>query len=259
MAADISHPRKEFPMQRFKCPLILLCLLVALLAGCSGQPTKEPAAEQNPDSSIQQAQSPWEPVTVQTNAQGEPCFSLSPQDYIQRYNALFQADWGQDMLPPLDQWIDYGVGTLSQSGGAVGHHYVSLLDETNYAEPFLSLCVTQDGQRILETVTGLSQKNYDDGPMDLFRQKTLYSLRVFFPTLEEDAFDTLYSRLFQDGSYAESGEEALPSRVFYQDGIACYGILQIGECDEIHIMAVTQDQLDQWAAAGVALVEGIAA
>lgn len=88
--------------------------------------------------------------------------------------------------------------------------------------------MTQDGQRILETVTGLSQKNYDDGPMDLFRQKTLYSLRVFFPTLEEDAFDTLYSRLFQDGSYAESGEEALPSRVFYQDGIACYGILQIG-------------------------------
>ena len=64
--------------------------------------------------------------------------------------------------------MDYGVGFLSRSGGAEGHRYVSQVDESNYAEPFLSLCVTQDGARVMETVTGLSQKNYDGGPIEFF-------------------------------------------------------------------------------------------
>ncbi len=43
--------------------------------------------------------------------------------------------------------------------------------------------------------------------------------------------------------------------MFYQDGVACYATLQIGECDQIHVMAVTQAQLDQWRAAGVEVTE----
>ena len=155
--------------------------------------------------------------------------------------------------------MDYGVGFLSRSGGAEGHQYVSQVDESNYAEPFLSLCVTQDGARVMETVTGLSQKNYDGGPIESFQAKAFYSLRVFFPAMERADFDRLYEALFAGGSYAETYETPLPNRVFYRDGVACYATLQIGECDQIHVMAVTQAQLDQWRAAGVEVTEGFPA
>lgn len=102
----------------------------------------------------------------------------------------------------------------------------------------------------METVTGLSQKNYDGGPIEFFQAKAFYSLRVFFPAMERADFDRLYEALFAGGSYAETYETPLPNRVFYQDGVACYATLQIGECDQIHVMAVTQAQLDQWRAAG---------
>lgn len=72
-------------------------------------------------------------------------------------------------------------------------------------------------------------------------------------------FDRLYEALFAGGSYAETYETPLPNRVFYQDGVACYATLQIGECDQIHVMAVTQAQLDQWRAAGVEVTEGFPA
>lgn len=236
---------------------LLLCLLAAGLFGCGAQEEEEAAPAEDLAESSDQEMAIWDPVTVTASGKGEICFSLAPQDFIQRYNVLFRADWGEDMLPPLDQWMDYGVGELSLSGGATGHQYLSLMDESNYAEPFLSLCVTQDGKGVIETVTGLSQKNYEDGPENLFRKKTLYSLRVFFPALEEAAFETLYQGLFQGGQYAGAGEEALPTRIFYQDGVACYGVLQIGEYDEIHVRAVDEAQLDQWKAAGVEVVEGI--
>ena len=228
-------------LRHYGAALLLGLLLAAGVSGCgetepAPEATELPPAEEaeEPQASAEREIS-WEPVTVTTSGRGE------------------------DLLQPLDQWMDYGVGFLSRSGGAEGHQYVSKVDESNYAEPFLSLCVTQDGARVMETVTGLSQKNYDGGPIEFFQAKAFYSLRVFFPAMERADFDRLYEALFAGGSYAETYETPLPNRVFYQDGVACYATLQIGECDQIHVMAVTQAQLDQWRAAGVEVTEGFPA
>lgn len=48
----------------------------------------------------------------------------------------------------------------------------------------------------------------------------------------------------------------LPARVFYQDGVACYLLLQIGEYDQLHVRAADQALLDQWQAAGVEIIQG---
>lgn len=252
-------------LRHYGAALLLGLLLAAGVSGCgetepAPEATELPPAEEaeEPQASAEREIS-WEPVTVTTSGRGEVCFDLRPEHFIRRYNQLYRQDWGEDLLQPLDQWMDYGVGFLSRSGGAEGHQYVSQVDESNYAEPFLSLCVTQDGARVMETVTGLSQKNYDGGPIEFFQAKAFYSLRVFFPAMERADFDRLYEALFAGGSYTETYETPLPNRVFYQDGVACYATLQIGECDQIHVMAVTQAQLDQWRAAGVEVTEGFPA
>lgn len=49
----------------------------------------------------------------------------------------------------------------------------------------------------------------------------------------------------------------LPVRVFHQEGAACYATLQIGEYDQIHVRAVSQEQLDWWQSVGVEVVQGI--
>ncbi len=93
-------------------------------------------------------------------------------------------------MPALDQWTDYGVGTLSHNGGLEGRQYQTRQDPTNFAEPFLALCLTQTGDQVMEVVAGLDQKHYVQGPETLFQRKALYSLRVFFPELTEADFQT---------------------------------------------------------------------
>lgn len=159
-------------------------------------------------------------------------------------------------MPALEEWTDYGVGTLSRNGGLEGRQYQTRQDPTNFAEPFLALCLTQTGDQVMEVVAGLDQKHYVQGPETLFQRKALYSLRVFFPELTEADFQTLYAQLSQDTQYAETWETPLPARVFYQDGVACYLLLQIGEYDQLHVRAADQALLDQWQAAGVEIIQG---
>ena len=61
-----------------------------------------------------------------------------------------------------------------------GRQYQTRQDPTNFAEPFLALCLTQTGDQVMEVVAGLDQKHYVQGPETLFQRKALYSLRVFF-------------------------------------------------------------------------------
>ena len=109
-------------------------------------------------------------------------------------------------MPALEEWTDYGVGTLSRNGGLEGRQYQTRQDPTNFAEPFLALCLTQTGDQVMEVVAGLDQKHYVQGPETLFQRKALYSLRVFFPELTE----------------------------------ADFLLLQIGEYDQLHVRAADQ-------------------
>lgn len=239
-------------------PAALIACLLLLLTACGGSPQGPEAVSQE----VQDAAEPAgevvrEPVAVIVGQAGEACFDLSSGDFIARYNALYRETFGEEILPPLEDWMAQGVGTLSRSGGAVGLQYVSQMDFANYAEPFLSLCLTQEGGKVMETVTGLSQKNYGGGPEELFRNKTFCSLSLFFPGLTQARFDWLHTQLKTEGHYYESDETPLPNRVFYENGVALYATFQIGECDQIHIQAVTDAQLAQWKAAGVPVTQGI--
>lgn len=151
----------------------------------------------------------------------------------------------------------YGEGSNAYFGGAEGRQYVSLSDEENYAEPFLALCLSPEEDQVREIVTGLSQKNYAEGPGQLFQEKTFYAMQALFPDLDRAGFDRFYQVVFSGGDYGAVGQEALPVRVFLQDGVACYGTLRIGECDQIHLRAADQALLDQWQAAGVEIVQGL--
>lgn len=163
---------------------------------------------------------------------------------------------GRTFCPPWRSGRTTAWGTLSRNGGLEGRQYQTRQDPTNFAEPFLALCLTQTGDQVMEVVAGLDQKHYVQGPETLFQRKALYSLRVFFPELTEADFQTLYAQLSQDAQYAETWETPLPARVFYQDGVACYLLLQIGEYDQLHVRAADQALLDQWQAAGVELIQG---
>lgn len=233
--------------------LALCCLLAVILSGCgkTEQTTQEPEKQ-----TIQSERPDWERATVTADAQGEPCFALSPEEFLQRYNTVWTGQGGE-ALSALDQWMDYGVGRGAYEGGASGHQYLSLTDASNYAEPFLALCITEDGTQVKEVVTGLSQKNYGEGPGGLFQTKTYCALQALLPGLDPAGFDDLYQALFADGTYAEAGTEVLPLRVYYQDGLACYGTLQIGSCDQIHLRAADQALLDWWQNVGVEIMQGI--
>lgn len=237
----------------FRQTALLCCLLALVLTGCGA--TGQTGQEAEPQTT--QTETPdWTRAEVTADAQGEPCFALSPETFLQRYNTTWTSQGGES-LPALDQWMDYGIGRVAYEGGASGHQYLSLTDENNYSEPFLALCITEDGTQVKEAVTGLSQKNYGEGPGSLFRLKTYCALQALLPGLDQEGFDALYQALFADGTYTEAGLEVLPLWVYYQDGLACYATLQIGSCDQIHLRAADQALLDWWQHVGVEVIQGI--
>ena len=240
-------------MRGFVCLPLLCCLLAAVLTGC-GQST--PTGQDAPPPAAETAAPDWDPAAVTADASGEPCFALAPEEFLRRYNTAWTGQGG-DALPALEEWMDYGIGRAAYEGGTAGHQYLSLSDESNYAEPFLALCLTEDGRQVKEAVTGLSQKNYGEGTGDLFQTKTWCALQALLPGLDRAGFETLYRELFADGTYTEAGWEVLPLRVFYQEGLACYATLQIGSCDQIHLRAADQALLDWWQSAGVEVIQGI--
>ena len=240
--------RKRVPIA---AALLLACLLAA--GGC-GETTDTPQTQG--ETVPQSVSADWEPVSAADSGQEEACFALSPEEFLRRYNVLCQGAAGKS-LPALDQWMDYGVGRAAYASGAAGHQYTAPTEADLYAEPLLALCVTEGGEQVIEAVTGLSQKNYGGASGDPFQTMTFRVLRAFWPDLDQAGFDQLYEALFAGGTYAEAGQEVLPVRVFQQEGIACYATLQIGECDQIHVRAVAQEQLDWWQSVGVEVVQGI--
>lgn len=238
--------------------LLLALALGTGLGGCGGTQEPEPAEPAQTEPVSQEPEwATWSPIETGTTAQGEVCFALSAQELIRRCNACWAAQWGEDLLPSLDRWMAYGVGTLSRQGGVEGRQYQSLQDPNNYAEPFLSLCLAREEDQVLEVVTGLSQKNFTGAPTALFQAKSRCALQAFFPGLTEENFAALYSTLSRDAHYAETWETPQPVRVAYQDGVACYLLLQIGEYDQFHIRPADPALLDQWRENGVEVVEGI--
>ena len=110
-------------MANYKRHAAALLLALAVAGGAAGCGAPSAATEApTQDAPVSETTQPpawtaWDPVAVTTNAAGERCFALSAQTFLQRYNTLWAADWGEDLLPALDQWTDYGVGTLSRNGG----------------------------------------------------------------------------------------------------------------------------------------------
>ena len=147
-------------MANYKRHAAALLLALAVAGGAAGCGAPSAATEApTQDAPVSETTQPpawtaWDPVAVTTNAAGERCFALSAQTFLQRYNTLWAADWGEDLLPALEEWTDYDVGTLSRNGGLEGRQYQTRQDPTNFAEPFLALCLTQTGDQVMEVVAG---------------------------------------------------------------------------------------------------------
>ena len=128
-------------MANYKRHAAALLLALAVAGGAAGCGAPSAATEApTQDAPVSETSQPpawtaWDPVAVTTNAAGERCFALSAQTFLQRYNTLWSADWGEDLLPALDQWTDYGVGTLSRNGGLEGRQYQTRQDPPTLPNP----------------------------------------------------------------------------------------------------------------------------
>ena len=92
--------------KRHAAALLLALAVAGGAAGCGAPSASTEAPTQ--DAPVSETTQPpawtaWDPVAVTTNAAGERCFALSAQTFLQRYNTLWAADWGEDLLPALDQ------------------------------------------------------------------------------------------------------------------------------------------------------------
>ena len=167
--------------KRHAAALLLALAVAGGAAGC-GALLRHRSPHQDapvPETTQPQPWTAWDPVAVTINAVGERCFALSAQTFLQRYNTLWSADWGEDLLPALEEWTDYGVGTSPATAGWRG-------GSTKPARTH-QLCRAlprplPDPDRGPGDGGGrrVGPEALCPGARNLFSVKALYSLRVFF-------------------------------------------------------------------------------
>ncbi len=208
-----------------------------------------------PDSDIQTAK-----IDITDNRAGELVFAITLDEYIERFNAVYKADYRRDYLTPSTQWRK----ELMERGVHAPHEAVCYdfsEDYTVWTMPGISVYTASDTGMIQEITVNFDDHSYQQDMYALYEELCYYTLKVFFPDIDENTLIWLYQMLnnyaYQNTLANEQGFDAdcLPQILYYRNGIGVYPYFAIGESMHFCILPVTEKMLDTFHEKGTMLYE----
>lgn len=199
-------------------------------------------------------------ISALENRENELVFDISIDDFIESYNSFYAADHNASYLAPKSAWR-----VLTYDDTVHSNHETSLyefsLDEAVWSQPTITVYVPTNGDCIQEVTINFDEHGYSDTFYEHFEELCFYTLRVFFPNLEEDAIHSLYREANELGNLNvflnEDGYEkgCVPCVLYHKDGIGVYPYFAIGEWTHLCIVPVTDEMLEEYAAKGTEIHE----
>lgn len=253
--------------------LVVLCVVVGIglllaVVRYDGIPCKKAASPDAYDNTTTQRQpetdstaptqtQPVQPldIAVIENRENEFVFDVSITDYIDGFNRLYFQDTGNYFLRERSQWQCFSYDSAIHSPYATDCYY--FMEEDVDTEPTISVYVPATGDYIQEITINFDEHSYTDSAFAKYQQLCFYTMKVFFPTLDDRDIQDLCTQIIALGqqhvydSDAWYSSTSVPYACFYRDGIGVYPYFAIGDYEYFCIIPVTESTLQEWTEKGV--------
>lgn len=244
---------------KVRCLAAMILLGVFLLVWIRCQkPGKEP--ESNSIIVVEEEKRELTKVDVKTAHDNEALFTVSAEDFIRSFNSLFAYDYGSDYFPPLAEWSARANNSGIHSQYPTMRFWFSE-DENIFTLPTVTVYTPMEERCIQEITINYDEHSYTETGFQRYKQLCSYTLRVFFPTLSEEAACQLCDRVIALGnenifaSDAWYGSGAVPCALFYKDGVGIYPYFAIGDWQRFCVIPVTDELINGLKQKGVELYE----
>lgn len=249
---------------------VALCALAAavLLWGlCRYAATPRAGVEEEPSEraeegkGAEQASQTWEliplEVDIVSGQYDQQLFAFSLEDYIASYNGLYWQDHGEAFLSPAEEWVN--LASPESEGYRPGRILEFSLADIWFL-PTISVYVPEDQPGTVRKISvDLDEHSDTEEKHSLFREMSLYTLRLFFPGMEPEKLEALYETLDRQAYEMRSpvwySDRIVPSVLYHQGEVGVFPFFAVGDYERITVVPVTPDYLAELAAAGTELVD----
>lgn len=195
-------------------------------------------------------------IGVCENRPGEYAFSISRNDFVAAFNALYEKDWGRPFFPEESNWISRHYDTGIHTDYPVSCDTYTE-DEDLYVLPTISVYLTNDTSDILEVSVNFDWHSYTEALYAQYQQLCFYALKVFFPSLSDDQILVLCREMnaTADSNIYPSdqwyGHGAVPYEFCYSNQTGFYAYSAIGDWMHFCIIPAYEDLLNAFQQQGV--------
>ncbi len=146
------------------------------------------------------------------NADGATVFTISADDFIACFNAVYGERHSNNYLTDIAAWTQYKDKTPFFEYDAL--HYRFSADEELRPMPTLSIFMPENGVGIYELMLTFDDHGYQEAMHQEFKEMCRCVLSAMLPELDDDALTTLYEDLYAQAGinfwgdyYPGSGED----------------------------------------------------
>lgn len=234
-------------------PILLLCLL---LCGCTTpiEETVPMPTEQPEDSAVKLD------ISVISNRAQELVFDISMDDFIDSYNSFYIRDRAAEYLLPKLKWQKSIYPEAIHSDHETAR-YEFTIDQQLWSQPTLAVYVPTNADYIQEVTVNFDEHGYTETYYAEFEELCYYTLKVFFPDLDDADIIRLYEEANALGNEHafpnENGYQkgCIPWVLYHRDGVGVYPYFAIGEWVHLCIIPVSEQILKDYAQKGVEIRE----
>lgn len=217
--------------------------------GSSNTPIRE--EQEQPENTYEQTEIKPLHVEVVAKSEEELAFSITLSDFIENYNGYYYQEYENTYLQPASSWrLQVGAWGMESTNKIDCYHFTE--DSTIWSLPTIDVYVPAGDETIQEITLNFDDHSYNPAMYEKYEEMCFYTLKTFLPELSNEQLIRLYTTcnnmayehmLPHDQGYHKG---AVPTALFYRDGIGVYPFFAAGECVHLCIRPVTSEVLKMY-------------
>lgn len=240
--------------------LLLLLALAAMFVFFGGvqQEVSVDASTAQTTAAMDEA-APLTPLDVQVEKNDDDLlvFDCTLDDFIASYNGFYWQDAGTRYLRPADDWrADAVEETVHADKPAT--QYITSADPDRWTLPQMNVFIPEGETRIEQVAVTYDDHSYSEATYALYEEDCFYTLKVFFPDLDDEVLretvqtlnQTAYDHTFLSKQQYRPGKAQRPAMLYHRDGIGVFAYFAIGAPLHFCIIPVDDALIDDLTANG---------
>ncbi|MXP75129.1 hypothetical protein GN277_06960 [Lachnospiraceae bacterium WCA-9-b2] len=196
-------------------------------------------------------------IGIVENREGEFVFTFSIDDFIGRYNSIYQADRGNTYLAPSWEWRAYNYDRAIHSDYGCSYYNYSK-DESILPFPTISVYTPAGSDNVHEITLNFDDHSYTEPLFKAYEDMCFYTLKTLLYDMEDEEIVTLYATLndlaYEHLTSVNYTSESVPYAVYCRGNVALYPYFSIGESLRLCIIPAAQQYIEEMESRGAKII-----